>query len=53
MTQPVRKQLSAVAWGMTGFCSLLLLVSALSAAAHKQAAAIQPAAQSVPTTAAE
>jgi hypothetical protein len=39
MTQPVRKQLSALAWGLTGFCSLLLLVAAMSAAAHKHAAA--------------
>lgn len=35
MTKPVRKRLSAMAWAATAVCSLLLLVSALAAAAHK------------------
>lgn len=35
MTKPVRKRLSAMAWAATAVCSLLLLVSAYAAAAHK------------------
>ena len=37
MTKLARKQLSVVAWGATGVFSILLLISAMAAAAHKTA----------------
>jgi len=39
MTRIVRQRLSVLAWGASLFCSVLLLISALSAAEHKRAAA--------------
>ena len=34
MTMTVRKQLSAVAWGASAFCALVLLLSAQAAVSH-------------------
>jgi hypothetical protein len=39
MTQLARKQLSAAAWGVTCVFSVLLLISAMAAAAHKATSA--------------